>query len=112
MKSRNRLRLLCGRHAISALLIIAAGLATTSCTSSMKGTYSDPGGGVVLDLKSGGDANITFMGETAACTYTTSGSQLTLDCKPPAGKIVFSIHDDGSLTGPPGGFMPALRKQK
>jgi len=33
-------------------------------------------------------------------------NQLTLDCKPPAGKIVFTIHDEGSLTGPPGGFMP------
>ena len=84
----------------------------TACTSGPSGTYSDANGAVLLELKSGGKANITFMGEVADCTDSTSGNQLTLDCKPPAGKIVFTIHDDGSLTGPPGGFMPMLRKQK
>jgi hypothetical protein len=82
------------------------------CNSGPSGTYSDANGAVLLELKSGGKANITFMGEVADCTSSTSGNQFTLDCKPPAGKIVFTIHDDGSLTGPPGGFMPMLRKQK
>jgi hypothetical protein len=86
--------------------------AYAACTSGPRGTYSDANGAVLLELKSGGKANITFMGEVADCTDSTSGNQLTLDCKPPAGKIVFTIHDDGSLTGPPGGFMPMLRKQK
>jgi hypothetical protein len=86
--------------------------AYAACTSGPSGTYSDANGAVLLELKSGGKANITFMGEMADCTDSTSGNQLTLDCKPPAGKIVFTIHDDGSLTGPPGGFMPMLRKQK
>jgi hypothetical protein len=95
---------------VATLTVLLATLAT-GC-SSVKGTYSDPGASTVLELRSGGDAAITFMGETAACTYTTSGNQLMLDCKPPAGKVEFTIHDDGSLTGPPGGFMPALRKQK
>jgi len=35
-----------------------------------------------------------------------------LDCKGDPGKVTFTIHDDGSLTGPPGTFMPALRKRK
>jgi hypothetical protein len=86
--------------------------AYAACTSGPSGSYSDANGAVLLELKSGGKANITFMGEVADCTDSTSGNQLTLDCKPPAGKIVFTIHDDGSLTGPPGGFMPMLRKQK
>jgi hypothetical protein len=85
---------------------------TIGCTSGPSGTYSDTMGSVILELKSGGKANVTFMGEVADCTDSTSGNQLTLDCKGQAGKIVFTIHDDGSLTGPPGGFMPALRKQK
>lgn len=86
--------------------------AYAACTSGPSGTYSDANGAVLLELKSGGKANITFMGEVADCTDSTSGNQLTLNCKAPAGKIVFTIHDDGSLTGPPGGFMPMLRKQK
>jgi hypothetical protein len=90
-------------------VVIAGGL--VAC-GGVKGTYSDPNGGVVLELRSDGKAAITFMGETADCTYGTSGKQVLLDCKPPAGKIAFNIHDDGSLTGPPGGFMPTLRKQK
>jgi hypothetical protein len=87
-------------------------LGLLACSGGIKGTYSDPNAAVVLELRSGGNAAITFMGETADCTYTTSSQQVLLDCKPPAGKITFTAHDDGSLTGPPGGFMPTLRKQK
>jgi hypothetical protein len=83
-----------------------------ACTSGPSGTYSDANGAVLLELKSGGKANITWMGQVADCTDDTSGNKLTLDCKGDAGKIVFTIHDDGSLTGPPGSFMPMLRKQK
>ena len=97
---------MCNTFIACALLLAAA------CTSGPSGTYSDANGAVFLELKSGGKANITFIGEVADCTDSTSGNQLTLDCKGSAGKIVFTIHDDGSLTGPPGGFMPMLRKQK
>jgi len=97
---------------VCALPVAGLMLGLIACNGGMKGTYSDPNGGVVLDLRSGGEAAITFMGDTAACTYTSSGKQVLLDCKPPAGKITFNVHDDGSLTGPPGGFMPTLRKQK
>ena len=87
-------------------------LFATGCNSGPSGTYSDANGAVLLELKSGGKANITFMGDVADCSDSTSGNQLTLNCKGQAGKIVFTIHDDGSLTGPPGSFMPMLRKQK
>jgi hypothetical protein len=95
-----------------ALLIACATFALTACTSGMKGTYSDPMGAFVLDLKSADKAAFTFAGEVADCSYSTEGNQLMLDCKGDAGKTVFTIHDDGSLTGPPGSFMPALRKRK
>jgi hypothetical protein len=78
----------------------------------MKGTYSDAGGGVVLDLRSGGKATFTFQGDAADCTYDTNEKKLSVDCKGPAGKTIFNVHDDGSLTGPPGSFIPALRKSK
>ena len=97
--------------AFLATLTVVLATVTVGC-SSVKGTYSDFGDSTLLDLRSGGEAALTFGGETAACTYSSSGNQLTLDCKPPLGKVVFTIHDDGSLTGPPGGFLPALRKKK
>lgn len=87
-------------------------LSFSACSSGPSGTYSDANGAVLLELKSGGKANITWLGEVADCTDSTSDNKLTLNCKGDAGKIVFTIHDDGSLTGPPGGFMPMLRKQK
>lgn len=84
-----------------------------ACGSNMKGTYTDANGAVILELKSGGKANFTFMGDVEDCTYESSGKQLTLTCKgSPAPVTVFNIHDDGSLTGPPGTFMPPLRKEK
>lgn len=83
-----------------------------ACHSGPTGTYTDAMGSVILELRSGGSANFTFMGEVADCTDSTSGKQLTLNCKGDAGTIVFNIHDDGSLTGPPGSFMPPLRKEK
>jgi len=88
-------------------------MALPGCRSSMTGTYSDANGAVILELRSGGSANFTFMGDVEDCSYTSSGKQLTLTCKgSPAPTTVFNIHDDGSLTGPPGTFMPPLRKQK
>ena len=86
-------------------------LTLAGCKSSMTGTYSDAMGSVILELRSGGKANITFMGDVQDCSYTTGGQRLTLSCKGDAGTIVFNIHDDGSLTGPAGSFMPPLRKQ-
>jgi hypothetical protein len=82
------------------------------CNSGPTGTYTDANGAVILELRSGGSASFTFMGDVQDCTYRNSASQLTLSCKGEAGKTVFNIHDDGSLTGPPGSFMPPLRKPK
>lgn len=94
--------------ATGALILLISG-----CSSGPRGVYSDANGAVILELRSGGNANFTFMGDVENCTYDSSGKQLTLTCKgSPAPVTVFNIHDDGSLTGPPGTFMPPLRKQK
>jgi hypothetical protein len=91
--------------------LVCAGSGLTGCGPDIKGTYSD-GGSVILEVRSGGAATMTFMGESAPCTYVVSGSQLNLDCKGEAGKLTLTIHDDGSLVGPPGTFVPPLRKTK
>ena len=94
------------------LIVGIAVLLISGCNSGPRGTYTDANGAVILELKSGGKANFTFMGDVQDCTYESSGKQLTLTCKGEAGRTLFNIHDDGSLTGPAGSFMPPLRKEK
>jgi len=93
-------------------LACAAGMGVSGCGKNVKGTYADASGTYVLDVKSGSDASLSFLGESTSCTYAVSGDQLNLDCHGQSGKVGFTIHDDGSLTGPPGTAIPALRKTK
>jgi hypothetical protein len=105
MKTMLRTRMLAGIFA--GVILLAVG-----CGSGVQGTYTDPSGGFVLDVKSGGNATFTFAGMPANCTYTQSGNSLTLACQgDTAGNLVLTIQSDGSLTGPPGSFMPPLKKK-
>jgi hypothetical protein len=84
---------------------------TGGCTgSNMEGTYTSTGGNVVLDLKSGGKATFTLMGESMPCTYSVKGEKLVLDCTPQGEKVDFVIHGDGSISGP--GFIGSMKKSK
>jgi hypothetical protein len=103
------------RNLIIPRIVLIAALVLTSpviggCGSKMEGTYTNTGGMVTLDLKSGGKANFSLMGENYACTYTVKGDKVMLDCSPKGEKVDFTIHDDGSLTGP--GFIGAMKKSK
>ncbi len=103
------------RIVVTAILGTSCLIATgcTSCGGSgLQGTYSDAAGSTLLELKSGGKANFTWMGQIADCTYTSSGTQVKVSCQGDAGTTVFNVHDDGSLTGPPGSFIPVLTKRK
>jgi hypothetical protein len=62
------------------------------------------------ELKSGNKATFTFAGDSANCTYNVGGAKIELTCQ--GEKTEFTIHDDGSLTGPPGNLMGVLRKTK
>jgi hypothetical protein len=96
---------------IAALALLASGLVSCGSKSKLEGTYTQSGGGTVaLDLKSGGKAQFTMMGESMACTYQVNGDKLMLDCSPKGEKVDFTIHDDGSLTGP--SFIGVLKKGK
>lgn len=86
-------------------------LAGSMCNgSSVEGRYSNANGFVTVDLRSGGKASVTMMGENKACTYKVEGSKLSLDCD--GEPIEFTVHDDGSLTPPPGNFIGTLKKSK
>jgi hypothetical protein len=98
-------------------LITLLSLSSVTCTASsndgIQGTYSDGPGTLILELRSGGKAEITDHGNSEPCTYAVSEKKLSLDCKGDWGKTAFAIHDDQSLTVVGSAFpMPALRKQK
>ncbi len=78
--------------------------------SNMEGTYTNNGGMVTLDLKSGGKAIFTMMGESMACTYKANDDKVLLDCTPKGEKVDFIIHGDGSLSGPV--FIGSMKKSK
>jgi hypothetical protein len=78
--------------------------------ANMEGTYTNNGGMVTLDLKSGGKAIITMMGESMPCTYKANEDKLLLDCTPKGEKVDFIIHGDGSISGP--GFIGNMKKSK
>jgi hypothetical protein len=93
------------------LLTALVGFGVVGCGSGVRGTYADQTGSFVLDLKSGGKASFTIPGDAISCDYRVEREQLMLDCPGDAGKLVFTIHGDGSMTGPRDSFMPALRKK-
>src|SRR5438874_13487563 len=95
------------------VLILALGLVSFvigGCGSKMEGTYTNTGGVVTLDLKSGGKATFTMMGETLPGRYKAKGDKVNLDCSPKGEKVEFTVHDSRSLTG--AGFIGAKKKSK
>ena len=50
------------------------------------------------------------MGDAAVCTYEVDGDQIAFDYE--EDNIVFARHDDGSLKGPLGNMVGALRKSE
>ncbi|HLZ34645.1 MAG TPA: hypothetical protein VKP13_11545 [Nitrospira sp.] len=97
---------------VSAIVLLAASFvmfpASGQSSSSMEGTYTNNGGMVTLDLKSGGKAIFTMMGESMPCTYKAKDDKLLLDCTPKGEKVDFIIHGDGSISGP--GFIGNMKK--
>ena len=82
--------------------------AISQSAPNMEGTYTS--GMVTLDLKSGGKAMFTMMGESMPCTYRTTDDKVLLDCTPKGEKVDFIIHGDRSITGP--GFIGNMKKSK
>jgi len=97
------------RKVLSYVVLAVIGLA--GCSGSVSGTYTDPSGAFVLNLKSGGAATFAFAGQQANCTYKSDGKTVNLTCEGQTGALTLTVQSDGSLTGPPGTFMPPLRKK-
>ena len=88
------------------LLCLIAG-----CKSGMQGTYAEPGGNYLLVLKSGGKADLTVARVTTPCTYTQTGTTLTLTCEDFDDSMIFTVQQDGTLMTTPGNDLPTLRKK-
>jgi hypothetical protein len=92
-------------------VIAAAALITTACGDSVQGnTYETNGSVVKIEFQSGGKAFLSTGPLTTNCTYTTEGKAVTLVCE--GEKTVFTVNDNDSLSGPPGGFLMRLTKKK
>ena len=66
---------------IISLALIVPALVGCSSKTKIEGTYSQSGSGTVaLDLKSGGKASFTMMGDDYACVYKVNGDKVSLDC--------------------------------
>lgn len=100
------------RYAALTAILVCLCCALAACGKSVTGTYTDPASGFTLELKSGGEATITFMGNSGPCTYKVDGNQVAVTCQGQAGGGVFTIQSDGSLAPPPGAPMPILKKTK
>jgi hypothetical protein len=100
---------------ICIFVVMAASIGATACLSCMdplRGTYTDQTGGLVLDLKGGGNATFTFAGQPAACNYSKQGNRLTVKCNGDAGTTTFTIDKDGRLLPPPGSLFSPLTTKK
>lgn len=95
--------------AYAASLTCVAWLAIALGCGDPVGKYTDSSGTIVLELKPGGAATLSFAGIASQCAWAVDGSKLNLDCKGDAGKIAFTFHDDGYLWPPPPSDFP-LRK--
>ncbi len=99
------------RRTIGAISAVALSLVIAGCGSSVSGsTYIDNGGVVQIEFKSGGKAFVSTGPVTTPCTYSESGKTVTLICN--GDKTVFTVEDDGALSGPPNGFLSRLTKKK
>jgi len=81
---------------------------SVACGSKLEGTYTNPTGIVMLELRSGGKATMGLGGETRECTHAEEGKQVKLTCG--GEKILLRINDDGTLFAP--GFIGVMKKSK
>ena len=96
---------------IAAFTLAVALLGAAACGGDkLAGTYQNENGSIVLDLKSGGTGALTIAGETKPCTYTSDQQTVKVTCDD--NEVDFTVHDDGSLTGPPDSFVGDLKKTK
>lgn len=87
----------------------AADKARSSLSSKVEGTYTNPEGNATVEFMAGGKAHFSIHGAGGACTFKQVGNKVTLNLE--GEEIVFTLNEDGSLTGPEG-YLSRLKKKK
>jgi hypothetical protein len=95
------------RHTWIITTAVLTALAVAGCRSGITGRYADAENAYVLDLNSGGKAQLTFKGDGTPCTYTVVEKKVSLDCA--GNQVELTVQDDGSLKG--SGFPVILAKK-
>jgi len=76
----------------------------------VKGVYENAQGNASIEFLDGGKAHFSFHGVGGDCKYRLEGKKLTLIVDDET--TVFTVNDDGSLTGPPDSFLSRMKKKK
>lgn len=109
--------------AVSAALVVATALLSAGCSvKAVSGkTYVTSDGDTITFFSDGkaaernGNRGVIYAGQMVAfgadgaspatpCTYNQNGDKLTLNCGEGV-NVVFTVNNDGSLTGPPTGMF-------
>lgn len=99
------------QSALAAVAVTAMCLGAAACGSGVKGhTYAGPNNMVQIQFQSDGKAFTSMGPMTSACSYTQSGSKVTLICEGDTEEL--TVASDGSLNGPPDGMLTHLTKTK
>jgi hypothetical protein len=96
------------RGALRLAGVVGVSALFVGCGSKLDGTYTNPSGIVMLELRSGGKATMGLGGETRECTHVEEAKQVKLTCG--GDKITLRINDDGTLFAP--GFIGVMKKSK
>ena len=94
--------------------VLAAVFLPLGCGSGAEGKYRDPTGTINAEFKDG-KAYIALGGYAVTGTYTIEGKKIV--ARGDFGMMIpnpciFTINDDGSITGPSTTFIPKLDKVK
>ena len=101
------------RKLVVLLVLVVMMLAGCARSDPWAGTYSNQMGTITLDVKKGGKASFTALGQTLECSYTTVRDQtLSLDCPEPAGKFTFARQSDGSIVAQDNPIIGRLAKSQ
>jgi hypothetical protein len=97
------------------LLLVLTVFVAASCggrSDPWLGTYSNSNGSITLDVKGGGKASFTALGQTLECTYTTREQTMSLNCPEPAGNFTFGRQSDGSIVAQDNPIIGRLTKSQ
>ena len=93
---------------VLAAALVALGLTSVACGGKLERPYSNAGGGVVLELRSGSKAELTLNGLSQDCAWKSAERKVKITCG--GDSLDFGLHDDGSLTEP--SFVGVMRKSE